>query len=132
MAAECSKEVKAGIRDVKMNIIINIFLIFVMTISGSLGAFFMKKCSGRMEKTSVLEMLKIPELYAGGILYLIGACTNILLLRKLPYTVVYPVTSVTYVWTMVISCILLKEKITVNKVAAVILIMLGVCCISLG
>lgn len=115
-----------------MSAIVKIFLIFIMTISGSLGAFFMKKASGRLDKISVLKVLQIPELYAGGILYLIGACTNILLLRMLPYTVVYPVTSVTYVWTMVISCILLKEKITVNKVAAVILIMLGVSCISIG
>ncbi len=115
-----------------MNVIVKFFLVFVMTISGSLGAFFMKKCSGRMEKISIWKMLQIPELYMGGILYLIGACTNILLLRILPYTVIYPITSITYIWTMVISCILLKERITMNKVAAVIFIMLGVCAISIS
>ena len=114
-----------------MNIFLLIILIFVMTFSGSLGAFFLKSGTSKMESISIIEMLKTPELYVGGVLYVVGACTNILLLRSMPYTVVYPMTSLTYVWTMFVSAIFLKEKITQNKVMAVACIVLGICFISI-
>lgn len=114
-----------------MSILILIVMIFAMTFSGSMGAFFLKKGTSKMQKLSILEMLKTPELYAGGVLYVLGACTNIVLLRSMPYTVVYPMTSLTYVWTMFVSAILLKEKITRNKVLAVVFIAVGICFISM-
>lgn len=114
-----------------MNTFIRIAMIFVMTFSGSMGAYFLKKGTSKMQKLSILLMLRTPELYAGGILYVLGACTNIVLLRSMPYTVVYPMTSLTYVWTMFVSAFLLKEKITRNKVLAVVCIVLGICLISM-
>lgn len=114
-----------------MNIFILIVMIFVMTFSGSMGAFFLKKGTSKMQKLSILGMLRTPELYAGGVLYVLGACTNIVLLRSMPYTVVYPMTSLTYVWTMFVSAFLLKEKITRNKVLAVVCIASGICLVSI-
>ena len=114
-----------------MNIFLLIVLIFVMTFSGSMGAFFLKKGTSKMDGISILEMLKTPELYAGGVLYVLGACTNIFLLRSMPYTVVYPMTSLTYVWTMFVSALFLGERVTRNKILAVICIILGICFISM-
>lgn len=113
-----------------MNMGILILSIFIMTFSGSLGAFFLKKGMSKMQKISIFGMLKIPELYTGGILYVLGACMNIILLRSMPYTVVYPMTSLTYVWTMFVSSVLLNEKITKNKVIAVVCIICGICLIT--
>ena len=84
-----------------------------------------------MRKMTFFEMLKTLELYFGGMLYVTGAVMNIFLLKILPYTVVYPMTSLTYVWTMVVSAILLKERISFNKVLAVGFIIGGICCITI-
>ena len=113
------------------SIILKGVMILVMTLSGSMGAFFLKKGINKMQVFTVIGLLKIPELYAGGILYVVGAVTNIFLLKKMPYTVVYPITSLTYIWSMVISALFLKERITINKIVAVGFIVMGVCCISI-
>ena len=122
---------KAGKRNKGDEIVLSVLMVVIMTFSGSLGAFFLKKGTGKLSNISLLEMIRIPEMYIGGVLYLLGAGTNIILLRRLPYTVVYPLTSLTYVWTMFISASLLKEKITGNKIGAVLLIIIGICFISL-
>jgi len=38
---------------------------------------------------------------------------------------VLPLTSITYIWTMLVSYLALKEKITKNKIIGVILICVG-------
>lgn len=114
-----------------MKLYVMIIMIFIMTFSGSLGAFFLKKGMEKNERISILKLLRIPELYAGAFLYVLGACTNIVLLRKMPYTIIYPMTSLTYVWTMFVSAILLKEKVTKNKVLAVIFIVTGICLMNI-
>lgn len=57
--------------------------------------------------------------------YGFGAILNIVALQFLPYTTVFPLTAVTYIWTMVLSYILLKEKIGKRKIIGVLLILLG-------
>ena len=113
------------------SIILKGIMILIMTLSGSMGAFFLKKGMNKIQIITLIGLLKIPELYVGGALYVVGAVSNIFLLRIMPYTVVYPITSLTYVWTMVISALFLKERITVNKVVAVGFIVSGICCITL-
>lgn len=61
-----------------------------------------------------------------------GALLNIYVLKFLPYTVVLPMTSLTYIWTMIISFYLLKEKITFKKILGVILILIGAFLISIS
>lgn len=101
----------------------NIVLCLVFTLSGAFGGYFFKKASN--EKGSIIKILINKNLYIGGILYVIGASLNIVLLKHLNYTVVLPLTSLTYVWTMVISYFILGEKITVKKILGVLLIVTG-------
>ncbi len=115
-----------------MKLLIEIIAVLIMTLSGSLGAFFLKKGVSRMEKLSVLGMLKEKYLYFGGTFYVLGALLNIVLLRFLPYTIIYPITSVTYIWTLIISALFLKEKITWNKIVAVGCIVAGVVFIAMS
>ena len=63
--------------------------------------------------------------YAGAFLYVISAVLNILLLRRLDYSVVLPLTSLTYVWTMILSSVLLRETITKKQIMGVFLILVG-------
>ncbi|MHC1720688.1 MAG: EamA family transporter [Clostridiaceae bacterium] len=99
------------------------FLVVTMTLSGALGAYFFKKASSSADK--LFNVIFKPALYAGGSFYVMGALLNILVLKELPYTVVLPLTSITYIWTLIISYMILDEKITRRKIIGVILILVG-------
>ncbi len=90
-------------------------LLFVMTFSGTMGAFFFKKAMSRLEKLNVIQLITTRTLYIGGFFYLLGAVVNVFILRYCDYITVYPLTSLTYVWSMLISLLVLKEKIDYNN-----------------
>ena len=97
-------------------------IIVVMTIMGSFGGFFFKKASANLK---IPDIILNKNLYFGGILYFGGALMNIYVLKFLDYSMVLPLTSLTYIWTMIISYKLLGEKITSKKLAGVCLIVAG-------
>ncbi|MFQ6866626.1 EamA family transporter [Blautia sp.] len=103
-------------------------ILLIMTFMGSIASLFLKKASGA---NGLLEMLKNVNLYIGGSLYLTSAVLNIWVLRYLDYSVVLPLTSFTYIWTMAVSYLVLKEKITIKKICGVIFILLGAICVSI-
>lgn len=97
--------------------------LIVMTVMGSIAAFCLKKASS---SNNLIELIRNKFLYCGGVLYFLSALVNIYLLRILPFSVVLPITSITYIWTMLISYFLLKEKMSFKKISGVVLIVLGV------
>ena len=99
-------------------------LVIAMTLVGAFGAYYFKKSSERAG--DVLALLRVPELYLGGGLYAASAIMNVLLLRVMDYTVLYPMTAITYVWSLLISNRFLGERITGKKVAGIGLVCLGV------
>ena len=103
--------------------------LLVMTLIGAVASLFLKKFSA---VDGILAMLKNTNLYIGGFLYLASALLNIWLLKVLDYSVVLPLTSLTYIWTMILSYLFLKEHITAKKIVGVILILVGAICVSLG
>lgn len=98
--------------------------VIAMTLIGALGAYFFKKSSAKVE--GIVSLLFIPTFYLGGALYAASAILNVLLLRVMDYTVLYPMTAITYIWSLVISNRFLGEKITGKKIAGVALICVGV------
>ena len=102
--------------------------LLIMTLLGSVASLFLKKASGT---AGIFAMLKNVNLYIGGFLYLTSAVLNIWILRYLDYSVVLPLTSLTYIWTMVLSYLILKEKITKKKIGGVVLILIGAICVSI-
>jgi drug/metabolite transporter (DMT)-like permease len=100
-----------------------------MTIIGSFAAFFLKK-STSMENIALI--IKSKYLYLGGILYLLSALLNIYLLKVIPYTIVLPLTSITYIWSFIISYKFLKEKITYKKIIGISFIILGAFILSIA
>ncbi|MGP1608505.1 MAG: EamA family transporter [Clostridium sp.] len=73
----------------------------------------------------LILLLENIYLYYGGILYILAAILNIFVLKYLEYSIVLPLTAITYIWTMLISKIYLKEKITKLKILGIILIVIG-------
>ena len=103
-------------------------ILIVMTAIGSIASLFLKKASGN---ENLLKMFFNLNLYIGGGLYLLSAVLNIYVLKFLDYSVVLPLTSLTYIWTIVLSYFSLKERITVKKVLGVVLIVGGAVLVSI-
>lgn len=103
-------------------------ILIIMTMVGSVASLFLKKASG---VDGILALIMNVNLYIGGFLYLASAVLNIWILRYLDYSVVLPLTSLTYIWTMVLSYLILKEKISTKKICGVILILVGAVCVSI-
>ena len=102
-------------------------LLVLMTFLGSVAAFFLKKASSFK---TVTELLSSYNLYIGASLYLSSAIINIVLLKHMNYSVVLPLTSITYVWTMIIAHFFLGEHIGVRKFIGLALIITGCICIT--
>lgn len=100
-----------------------LLLLMVMTVFGSFGGFFFKKAISQSK--TIFNVIFKPMLYIGGMLYVLSAILNIVVLKKINYTIVLPVTSITYIWSMLISYVFLKEKMTNKKIIGVILIIVG-------
>ena len=105
------------------------FMILIfMTLCGAVASLFLKRASGT---EGILKMFLNINLYIGGGLYLISAVLNVYILRYLDYSVVLPLTSITYIWSMILSYMILKEKITVKKMLGVALILIGAVFVSM-
>ncbi|WP_195986664.1 EamA family transporter [Clostridium sp. D53t1_180928_C8] len=109
------------------NIIIYLMLL-IGTLLGAFGGFYLKKSTA---KEGIIGIIMSPFLYLGGFSYLISAVLNIIVLKYLPYSVVLPLTAITYIWSLVIAYCFLKEKITKVKIYGIICIMIGAIFISI-
>ncbi|MDU5261332.1 MAG: EamA family transporter [Clostridium celatum] len=97
-------------------------ILLIGTLLGALGGFCLKKST---TKESLIKSFLSPFLYLGGVLYVFSAILNIIVLKQLPYSVVLPLTSITYVWSLFISYYFLNEKITKIKIYGIICIVIG-------
>lgn len=106
-----------------------VLMMLVMTWCGAFGGYFLKLASDTDFKRDLPNLVK--WLIVGLLSYGSGAILNIIALRYLPYTVVFPLTSITYIWTFILSYTLLGEPITKRKMAGVALIIIGAICLVL-
>ena len=109
------------------NIIIYLMLL-IGTLLGAVGGFYLKKST---VNEKIFDIIMSPFLYIGGFSYLISAILNIIILKYLPYSVVLPLTSITYIWSLIIAYYFLKEKITKVKIYGIICIIIGSIFISI-
>ena len=101
-------------------------IIIVMTIIGSVASFYLKKSSSVSDTRNIIFNKCI---YIG--LYFLASLLNIFVLRHLDYSVVLPLTSITYIWTMIISRYKLNEIITIKKIIGIGAILIGAVCVVL-
>lgn len=107
-----------------MNNSILFIILIVMTLMGAYAGLCLKKASIDLE-SSFFTILKNYNLYLGAFLYILSAILNIILLSKINYSIALPLTSITYIWTLFFSSVVLKEKITIKKIIGIILIIIG-------
>lgn len=105
-----------------------IFIVLSMTLFGALGSLFLKKAADSMK--SVMSLLLNFNFYIGVVLFCLGALINIVGLRYVPYSILFPIKSLAYVWTIIIAKIFLKEKLTKYKLLGMSILILGVLILS--
>lgn len=106
-----------------------IVALIIMTVMGSVASLFLKYAS---DSSDGMMILRNRNLYIGGGLYFCSALLNIWILKYLDYSVVLPLTSLTYLWTMFLSYHFLKETITKRKLLGVMFILIGAVLVSMA
>jgi drug/metabolite transporter (DMT)-like permease len=105
-------------------------LVFTASLVGSFGAVFLKKGAARLDG-SILSFVNL-ELIFGVSLFLGSSVFYALGIRGGQLSVLYPMVSLGYLWTLLWSKLFFKEPLTVTKFLGLGLILLGVCFVGMG
>jgi multidrug transporter EmrE-like cation transporter len=105
-------------------------LVLLASFIGSFGAVFLK--SGSEKLRGGLRNIINLRLAAGVSLYLFSTCFFIVAIKHGELTVLYPLVSLGYVWTLLWSRLFFGEPLTRNKFVGLGLILVGVFFIGLG
>ena len=105
-------------------------LMLVASIIGSFGAVLLKLGAGELNK----GFWHIPniKLAAGVVVYLVSWYFFVLGIRHGELSVLYPMVSLGYIWTLVWARLFFQEAITRQKFLGLALILLGVFFVGLG
>ncbi len=104
-------------------------IIFISAISAALGQILLK--IGSTEKQSLAEFINTYNIL-GCFCYLIGLLLWIYSLSKLPLSIVYVFTMITFVLVYIFSHLLLKESLSWFALIGIGFIILGFLFIALG
>jgi multidrug transporter EmrE-like cation transporter len=108
----------------------SILLVLIASLIGSFGAVFLKM--GAEPLKNGLKNIVNWKLATGVALFLGSSVPFVMGLRHGELSVLYPMVSLGYVWTMVWSRIFFHEPITRAKIGALAMILTGIVCIGVG
>ena len=108
----------------------SMLLVFVASVIGSFGAVFLKMGAARLDGT-ILSFLN-SRLIVGVALFLGSSVFYALGIRGGQLSVLYPMVSLGYIWTLLWSKLFFNEPFTRTKFAGLGLILLGVFFVGMG
>src|SRR5262245_19029788 len=106
-------------------------LVLTASFIGSFGAVFLKGGAQRLE-LSLKALLTNWHLAAGVTMYLLSSVFFLMGIRNGELTVLYPMVSLGYVWTLLWSKLFFGEALTRSKLLGLAFILLGVACLGFG
>ncbi len=109
----------------------SIIVVFIGTIIGAFGALFFKQGADNL-KLNLKVLLKNHKLVLGFILYFISAVFYIIALKGGELSIIYPFVSLAYIWIILLSIKVLKEKMNTLRWIGVAAIVVGVVFIGIG
>ena len=108
-------------------------LVVVATLIGTWGALYFKLGADKLtSKILQLENLKIKELWIAVVCYGVSSIFFLGGLRGGDLSVLYPITSLTYIWVALLSMKVLKETMNSYKWLGIVFILIGVTVIGLA
>lgn len=106
-------------------------LVVIGTVIGAFGALLFKLGADKLT-FNLKELLKNHKLIWGFILYFISAVFYIIALKGGELSVIYPIVSLAYIWIILLSIKVLKEKMNTLKWLGISTIVVGVVFIGFG
>jgi drug/metabolite transporter (DMT)-like permease len=101
------------------------------SVIGSFGAAFLKSGAQRLER-NLRSIVTNWRLAAGVAAYLVSSAFFVFGVKEGELSVLYPLVSLGYLWTLLWSRLFFGERITAFKVAGIALILVGVTLIGIG
>jgi drug/metabolite transporter (DMT)-like permease len=108
-----------------------ILLVLFASFLGSFGAVFLKWGAGRISRNPMSFLLNW-RLATGVALYLISTVFYLMALRRGELSILFPMVSLGYVWTLLWSHLFFGEPFTRRKVGALALIFAGLIVLNFG
>jgi drug/metabolite transporter (DMT)-like permease len=108
----------------------SILLVFLGGVVGSFGAVFLKLGADKLTK-SIWSFLNV-RLAAGVALYLGSSVLYVMGIKGGQLSVLYPMVSLGYIWTLLWARIFFREAFSRQKVLGLTLILAGVVFVGLG
>ncbi len=113
------------------NTLIAVMLVVIAGIIGAFGALFFKKGSATIHR-NIMTFVTNKYLYFGVALYVISTIFFVPALGLADLSLVYPLTSLTYIWVTLLSIKFLREKTNKYKWLGIVLILIGIVSIGAG
>jgi multidrug transporter EmrE-like cation transporter len=109
----------------------SMLLVLAASFVGSFGAVFLKSGAERLQR-NLRSLLLNYHLAAGVALFLLSSYFFVLGVRQGELSILYPMVSLGYIWTLFWSRVFFKERFTRSKFAGLGLILLGVFLLGAG
>jgi multidrug transporter EmrE-like cation transporter len=109
----------------------SIILVLVGSFIGSFGAVFLKAGSAMLRR-NFRSFLLNWKLMAGIFFYVLSSVFFVMGVKKGELTILYPLVSLGYVWTLLWARVFFKEPLTTAKFVGLATIMCGIVLLNLG
>ena len=103
----------------------SILLVFIAALIGSVGSVFLKAGAGKLHRNPITWILNW-RLAAGVALYLLSSYFFVLGIKRGELTILYPMASLSYIFTLIWARLFFGEYFTRNKFLGLGLIVLGI------
>jgi drug/metabolite transporter (DMT)-like permease len=109
----------------------SILLVAIGCVIGAYGAILLKKGADRL-RPGLKSLIRNTDLISGLGLYGFSTIFYLIALRGGELSILYPMVSVVYIFTAILSKLILKEELNSHKLIGISLIIIGVILIGVG
>jgi len=109
----------------------SVLMVFAAAFVGSFGSVFLKAGAGRLHR-NISTLIFNWRLATGVLLFVASSFLFIAGIRRGELTILYPMVSLGYVFTLLWSKLFFDEPFTRNKFAGLAAILVGIVLLSLG